>query len=341
MRQAHKLINLGLQGGGAHGAFTWGVIDYLLEDGRLDIEGLSATSVGSMNAVVLAQGLLNNDRDEARQALLDFWYDISCSQGFFSLHSWFDIPWMRTHEYSLEGSPFYHYFELITQMFSPYQFNPFNINPMKSIIEKNIDFDAIRKKSKVKLFICATNEETCKVRIFTNPELSVETILASSCLPNLSQSIEIDGQKYWNGGYIGNPAIFPLIYNCGSQDIVIVHLNPIYRRGVPHTASEVLNRINEISFNSTLLREMRAIAFVSKLLDLKKDKNLKLKKMRIHSIRADKEMAHYGVSSKHNVDWDFLCYLRDRGRLHTKKWLKQNFSKIGKESSVDIYKEFL
>lgn len=341
MKKNHKIINIGLQGGGAHGAFAWGVLDYLLEDGRLNIEGLCSTSAGSMNAAVLASGMINNDKDEARQKLHDFWEAISHSGNVMSseydvCHSSNDVS-----AFSLANSPFYMIFDLVTHMMSPYQFNPLNINPLKEVIEKFVDFDAINKKSKIKLFICATNVETCKVKIFSTPDISVDSVLASACLPFLFQAVEINGEYFWDGGYIGNPAIFPLIYNCDSRDVVIIHINPINRKGIPKTASEILNRINEVSFNSSLMREMRAIAFVSNLIDSKKLKDHAMKKMLIHSIRSDEDMTKFDVSSKMNTDWEFLTYLRDRGRLVAKQWLKKNYDKIGVESSIDIRKEFL
>ncbi|MCW8399551.1 patatin-like phospholipase family protein [Legionella sp. PATHC038] len=341
MKKTRKTINLGLQGGGAHGAFTWGVLDYLLEDGRLDIEGLSSTSAGTMNAAILAQGLLNNDRDEARQALYDFWEEISKVNSLMSFKHWFGDSWFSLEQFSLDHSPFYFWFEIITHLMSPYQFNPFNLNPMRTILENSIDFEALRKRSTVKLFVCATNVETGKVRIFTNPELTVDTLLASGCLPFLFQSVKIKDQYYWDGGYIGNPAIYPLIYNCTCQDVVIVHINPIIRPGSLYHVGEILNRVNEVSFNSSLMREMRAIAFVTDLIDSKQTEGLDLKRMHMHSIRSDDEMTKHDVSTKLNADWNFLVYLRDRGRLIAKKWCQDNFSKIGKESSVDIRKEFL
>lgn len=339
-----KTINLALQGGGAHGAFAWGVIDYLLEDGRIDIEGVSATSAGAMNAAVLAQGMLNNDKEEARQTLTNFWKAISDagerSSPFKSLMP--SMPWQsESGDFGLENSPFYIAFDFLSRVFSPYQFNPMNFNPLRDVLLEHVDFDDIQKRSKLKLHICATNVETCKVRIFDNKELSVNAVLASACLPFLFQSVEVDGEYYWDGGYIGNPAIFPLIYHCDSQDVMIVHINPIIRKGVPTSAAEILNRLNEVSFNSSLMREMRAIAFVSKLLEEKKVKESDMKAMYIHSVRSDDEMSAHSVSSKLNTDWRFLTYLRDRGREVTKQWLAANYNKIGRESSVNIQKEFL
>ena len=338
-----KTINLALQGGGSHGAFAWGVIDYLLEDGRLDVEGISTTSAGAMNAVVLAQGLLNGDKEEARAALTNFWKTVSDTAGKLNpLSKLPSFPWFGNNKpFSLEQSPFHQMADFMTRVFSPYQLNPFNINPLKDILEKTIDFEAIRKHSPIKLNICATNVETCKVRIFETKEITADTILASACLPFMFQSVEIEGEYFWDGGYIGNPAIYPLIYNCDSQDVVIVHINPIVRKGVPTSASEILNRLNEVSFNSSLMREMRAIAFVGKLIEDKKVKAGDMKEMHIHSIRSDEEMSHHSASSKMNTDWEFLTHLRDEGRAVARLWLDENYAKIGKESSVDIRKEFL
>ncbi|MBY0355027.1 MAG: patatin-like phospholipase family protein [Rickettsiales bacterium] len=338
-----KTVNLALQGGGSHGAFAWGVLDYLLEDGRLDIEGISATSAGAMNAVVLAQGLLEGNKEHAREALERFWRKVSdVAAGFNPMRYMPDFSSHTGHnEPMIEQSPFYQMADFMTRVFSPYQLNPFNLNPLKTILDDAIDFEAIRKHSSIKLNICATNVETCKVRIFETKEISAEAVLASACLPFMFQSVEIDGEFFWDGGYIGNPAIFPLIYNCDSHDVVIVHINPIVRKGVPTSASEILNRLNEVSFNSSLMREMRAIAFVSKLIDDKKVKASDMKQMYIHSIRSDEEMSHHSAPSKMNTDWHFLCHLRDEGRLTAKQWLDKNYDKIGKESSVDIRKEFM
>jgi NTE family protein len=348
-----KTVNLALQGGGSHGAFCWGALDYLLEDGRLNFEGISATSAGAANAVVLAQGLLNEDKEEARRTLHDFWKNVSKIGVPFSQFKPMVpnpyIPWdlygltkqNKDDRFSLDNSMLYTTFDFITKVMSPYQFNPLNINPLRDIFDEMINFKAIREKSKLQIFLCATNIETCKIRLFTNNSITVDAVLASSCLPFLFQSVEIEGEFHWDGGYIGNPAIYPLIYNCQSHDVLIVHINPINREGVPKTATEILNRINEISFNSSLMREMRAISFVSKLIDNKTIAKNKMKKMYIHSIRSDEEMVTHSVSSKMNTDWEFLVHLRDKGREVTKIWFDEHYENIGKASSIDLDKEFL
>lgn len=339
-RQHTKDINLALQGGGAHGAFAWGVLDYLLEDGRVEFEGISATSAGAMNATVCAHGMLKGGHEGARKALHDFWKAVS-DAGKNSPIKPSLINRLKGSQ-SLDDSPSYFFFDMISRIFSPYQLNPFNLNPLKKVLEAHVDFEQLRTaKDAIQLHICATNVETGKVRIFGNHELTADAVLASACLPFMFQSVEIDGEFFWDGGYIGNPAIFPLIYESDSRDVVIVHINPIMRKGCPKTAAEIMNRLNEISFNSSLMREMRAIGFVSHLIDNGKVKEGEMKQMLIHSIRSDEFMAELGVSSKMNSDWTFLTFLRDAGRETAEQWLESSFAQIGSESTVDIHKEFM
>jgi NTE family protein len=242
---------------------------------------------------------------------------------------------------SMDHSAAWFWMDMWTRLFSPYQLNPGNVNPLRDLLGEHVDFAALRRRSAVKLFLAATNVETCKVRIFQSQDLTADAVLASACLPFLFQAVEIDGQFYWDGGYLGNPAIYPLIYDCASRDVVIVHLNPIVRRGCPRTATDILNRLNEVSFNSSLMREMRAVAFVSSLIERGKLSPAEFKLMLIHSIRADEEMVRHGVASKLNPDWGFLTALRDKGREHAALWLEEHFDQIGKESSVDVRAEFL
>ena len=340
-KSANKSINLALQGGGAHGAFAWGALDAILEDARVDIEAVSATSAGAMNAVVLADALSEGkgDREHARERLTAFWKAIADAGQMWSpvrpMHDLFGraLP--------VEQSPFYWMFEAMTRLFSPYQLNPFNFNPLRQVLEQQVDFERLRRTNGMHVHLCATNVETGKVRIFKRDEITPDAVLASACLPFLFQTIEIDGANYWDGGYIGNPAIFPLIYGSKSRDVVIVHINPIVRHGVPKTAPEILNRINEISFNSSLMREMRAIAFVTRLLDQGKVDAGEMKQMLVHSIRDDEAMAAHSVASKLNPDWDFLCSLRDSGRSVTARWLRTNYADLGVRSTVDLDAEFL
>jgi len=336
---AVKTVNLALQGGGAHGAFAWGVLDRLLEDERIGFEGISACSAGAMNAVVLAYGLTEGGREGARTALTNFWRRISHSSMFSPLQP---TPWDRiTHNHALESSPAFLAFDLMTRLLSPYEFNPFNYNPLREVIAESVDFARLQEGCAAKLFLSATNVCSGKVKVFTNEEITLEAVLASACLPFMFQAVEIDGEHYWDGGYMGNPAIFPLIYHCDSSDVVIVHINPISRAGVPRSARDILNRINEISFNSSLMREMRAVAFVTKLIDEGKICDGGLKRMRIHAIAAEDFMRDLSVSSKLNPDWEFLSHLRDVGRAHAESWLANAFGKVGTESTIDIRETYL
>lgn len=333
-----KTINLALQGGGAHGAFGWGVMDKFLEDGRIDIEGICGTSAGSMNAVVYAYGKLKGN-DGAREALHNFWKAISNSSQRFKMPK---MPW----EVLLPAeNPMQIWMKAMMGLFSPYQLNPMNYNPLREVLEKQVDFEELNKNHHVtKLFICATNVRTGKARIFTASEVNSDVVLASACLPQVFQAVQIDGEYYWDGGYMGNPVLYPLFYYTKSRDVVILHINPIVRPGTPKTAGDINNRLNEITFNSSLIKELRAVYFVQKLLDdgwIKDEFRDKLKYVLIHSVRADNAMSDLNAASKMNADWDFLTMLRDRGRALAGEWLAHNFEHLNVRSTVDMKKEFL
>jgi NTE family protein len=335
---AVKSVNLALQGGGAHGAFAWGVLDRLLEDERLSFEAVSATSAGAMNATVMAYGLTVGGRQGAKDALAGFWKRISEAGTRSVLQpSWAD---KLSGSRSLEMSPAFVVFDMMTRLFSPYQFNPFNLNPLREVLEASVDFEALRSACALRLFLAATNVRSGKVRVFTEGEVTADAVLASGCLPFLFHTVEIDGEAYWDGGYMGNPAIFPLIYGSKANDVVIVHINPLWRDEVPRTAQEIMNRVNEISFNSSLMREMRAIAFVTKLIDTGQLDDTH-RRMLIHSISNDEAMRSYGVTSKLNPDWGFLCELKEIGRATADRWLDATFERIGRESTVDIASHYL
>ena len=337
---ADKLVNLALQGGGAHGAFTWGVLERLLEDERIGFDGISATSAGAMNAAVLAYGLSVGGRDGAKKALASFWRRVSHAAAFGPLQPTLLDRILGNR--SLEASPAFVMFDLMTRLFSPYQLNPMNFNPLRQVLEQTVDFDAIRRaECPVKLFLSATNVRTGKVRVFDNMDITADAVLASGCLPFLFQAVEVDGESYWDGGYMGNPAIFPLIYNCDSPDVLVVHINPIEREDLPRSATEIMNRINEISFNSSLMREMRAISFVTRLIDENDGLESQLRRMMIHSIAADDVMGKLGVASKLNADWEFLSALKETGRERAEAWLDRNFERVGRESTTDIRDRYL
>jgi NTE family protein len=334
-----KRVNLALQGGGAHGAFTWGVLDRLLGETRLEIEGISATSAGAVNAVVLAHGLTAGGREGAIEALKNFWQRIATLAPWSALQaSWFE---QATRIYGLDRFPAYFFFDLLHRMLTPYQLNPFNYNPLKSLLEEVVDFERLRRESAIRLFLCATNVRTGKIRVFSNEEIGATHVLASACLPLFSQAVEVDGDHFWDGGYMGNPALFPLIYGCKSHDIVVVHINPTERSEIPKTGMEIMNRMNEISFNSSLLREMRAIAFVTKLIDAAKIDADDLKRVLMHAIEANDVMQTLGATSQLNADRAFLTRLHDIGRERADRWLHAHLDRLGVESTVDIDAKYL
>lgn len=352
-KQQKKTINLALQGGGAHGAFTWGVLDYLLEDGRIDIEGISATSAGAMNAAALAYGKTIGDAEKAREILEEFWHEISKAGVFYSpiKRNPFDLantfgPGFGTgdNNWSINHSFAFAMFEAITRSVSPYQFNPFDVNPLRQVLEKILDFKEVHACECVKLFISATEVASGTAKIFRNDKIDVETLMASAALPFLFQAVEIDDKHYWDGGYMGNPALWPLFYETKARDILIVHVNPIKRPELPTQAYEIQNRMNEITFNASLIKDIRSIAFVKKLLEndmLKEEFKDHYKDILLHAIRTDDVMLDFSTASKFNTDWLFLQYLRDLGREEAATWLKSHFKDIGKKTTVDIEKDYL
>lgn len=336
MPDPRKSINLALQGGGAHGAFCWGVLDQLLADGRLSFEAISATSAGSMNAVALAYGYVTGGPEGARAKLEEFWHaasDAGHATAHLNTDAW--MPFIAP--FGAEYTPGYQMFDAVVRTFSPYQLNPLNINPLRDVIERVIDFDVLREATDApRLHLSATNVRTGKIKVFTGDDVSCSAVLASACLPYIFQSVEIDGEFYWDGGYMGNPAIFPLIYHSKSRDVIVVHINPLCRPEIPKTAPEIFNRVNEISFNSSLMREMRAIAFVTRLIDEGVLHSTKYNRMLIHAIMADEEMAELSVATKLSPNWAFLCQLRDLGRTRTRAWLEAHYQDIGNASSADL-----
>jgi NTE family protein len=341
-KTATKTVNLALQGGGAHGAFAWGVLDKLVEDGRLAIDGLSATSAGAMNAAVYAYGKMTGGPDGARQALYDFWWNISQAGRLYSPVK--PLPFERLWSNGAGHSMAFMAFEAVTRMLSPYQFNPFNFNPLREVLARSVDFERLVACRCTNLFISATNVRTGRVRVFTNPEMSLDVVLASACLPFLFQAVQIGGDYYWDGGYMGNPALFPLFYHTESRDVVILHINPMHSEEIPTGAPEIQDRVNEITFNSSLIKELRAVAFVTKLLEegwIKDEYRPRLRHVLVHSIRADDCLAGLSVSSKFNCEWEFLADLRDRGREAAEHWLAENYLHIGKRGTVNLQEDYL
>ncbi len=344
-----KPINLALQGGGAHGAYTWGVLDYLLEDDRLDFEGVSATSAGAMNAAALAYGKTQGGAEQARETLEDFWKEISRAGQVFSPVK--RTPWELSAglnpfmpNWSLANSSAFAFFESFTRALSPYQFNPLNFNPLKDVIERTIDFDIVHACECVKLFITATDVQNGTAKVFQNKEIDHEVLLATAALPFLFQAVEIKDRFYWDGGYMGNPSLWPLFYHAESRDILMVHVNPISREEIPKESYAIDNRINEITFNASLLKELRAIDFVKKLINedmLKDEYKDKYKDILFHAIRADDVMCDLSIASKFDTDWNFLTYLRDLGRNQAKLWLEAHFDDVNERASINIQEDYL
>ena len=338
-----KTINIALQGGGAHGAYSWGVLDRLLEDGRLHFSALTATSAGAMNAAAFASGYVLGGADGARETLEEFWRRVAEAGAWFKPSRHFPFNHLANW---LDGDNWltYSVLETFSRNVSPYDFNPFNFHPLRDVLEDVVDFEAIKNCTQTKLFISATAVESGQVRVFRTPEITTDVILASACLPYLFQAVEIDGAHYWDGGYIGNPALWPLFYEVDCRDLLVIQINPMHREQTPHRASEILNRINEISFNSSLLKEMRAIAFVQRLLRegwIKDEYRDRLKDILFHAIRADRYLKDLSIASKFNADWRFFIELRDRGREAASHWLAAHYDDVGRRDSVDLTKEFL
>ncbi|EIM27894.1 patatin-like phospholipase family protein [Microvirga lotononidis] len=330
---AEKSISLALQGGGAHGAFTWGVLDYLLEDGRLMIEAITGASAGSMNAVVLFEGWLEGGRDGAREQLRKFWKRVSLD-GVLS-------PVQRTlfdrmlSYWSMNGSSNL-WFDAWSRVASPYDLNPLDINPLRDALNSLINFERVRACKDAKLFIAATSVWSGKIRVFNGPELTVDHVLASACLPMLFKAVEIDGEPYWDGGYTGNPALFPLFYETQTDDILLVQINPIERRSTPRSVQEIQNRLTEITFNANLLQQFRAIEFVTRLIDEGKLSADDYKRVFMHRIHGGEKLDEFTAASRLSAQWSFFKELKNLGRNAARTWLRENYQFIGKKGTLDL-----
>jgi NTE family protein len=327
-----QLIDLALQGGGSHGAFTWGVLDRLLEEPWLHIEAVSGTSAGAMNAAVMAAGHTDGGAAGARTALEAFWRRVSQAAAFSPLQrSPMDV---LLGNWSLNHSPAYLAFDLMARVFSPYDVAFGALNPLAKVLAESIDFSRLAS-APIKLFITATNVGSGRPRVFRNAELSSNVLLASACLPTMFQAVEIDGEAYWDGGYSGNPTMTPLVQECVSDDTILVAINPVERPGVPKSAREILNRLNEVSFNAVLLKELRMMALLRKVASADDAEIAHWSRMRIHMIRSDMLVA-LDSSSKLNAEWAFLCLLRDEGRRAADAFLAAHGKDLGARSTLDI-----
>jgi len=330
--RAPVLIDLALQGGGSHGAFTWGVLDRLMEEAWLRVEAISGTSAGAMNAAVLADGWTEGGAKGARVALDAYWRRVARAAAFSPLQR---SPLDRLMgRWSLDTSPVYFAYDMMTRVLSPYDLNPFGLNPLRAVLAESIDFERLAR-SPIKLFITATNVRTGRGRIFRNAEITADVLLASACLPTMFQAIEIDGQPYWDGGYVGNPTITPLVRESDAHDTILVQINPRERMDTPRTANDVINRLNEISFNSPLMKELRMIALLRQVADPGHGEGARWAGMRTHRIWTDR-LATFGASSKLNAEWAFVSMLKEEGRRSAGEFLAAHGGDLGKRSSADL-----
>ncbi len=322
-----KPIDIALQGGGAHGAFTWGALDRLLEDERIDICGVSGTSAGAMNATALVQGLASGGRPAAQKLLGDFWAKVSAAARFSPMQrTLFDVMMGR---WSLDLSPGFVLSQHLQRAFAPEELNPLGINPLRDIVAEFFDFDIVNRPEAPKLFLSATNVRTGLAKVFRQPDMSVDTVMASACLPFLFPAVEIDGEAYWDGGYMGNPPLFPLIDETDVRDLVLIQINPIARDELPRSAYEIENRLNEITFNASLIKELRAAYFLLEIIGHEDLEREAYRDARLHRIEAEEEMRKLSVSSKLNAEWAFLQHLHDVGWQSAERWLEEHFDDLG------------
>nr|WP_294524454.1 patatin-like phospholipase family protein [uncultured Rhodopila sp.] len=326
------LIDLALQGGGSHGAFTWGVLDRLLEEPWIKIDGISGTSAGAMNAAVMVDGYAAGGPEGARKALHNFWHRVGIGAQLSPFRrSMIDMLLGR---WSLDHSPVYLTMDVLGRLFSPYDLNPAGTNPLTPILAECVDFDRL-KQAPIKLFISATNVHTGRGRVFRNAEITPDVLLASACLPTMFPAVEIDGESYWDGGYFGNPAMTPLVRECQSLDTILVQINPIVRTETPKTARAILNRLNEVAFNAVLMKELRMMALIRQMPISDVPELKMLAAMRIHRITSE-TLTELGSSSKLNAEWAFLTMLRDEGRKAAEGFLEAHGADLGVRSSFDL-----
>ena len=331
-RRDPVLVDLALQGGGAHGAYTWGVLDRLLEEPWLRIEGICGTSAGAMNAAVAVAGHAEGGAEGAREALESFWRRVARAGEFSPMRRGpVDILLGR---WTLDSNPLYVGLDLATRLFSPYDLNPGGLNPLREVLSSSVDFDRLAT-APIKLFVTATNVRTGRLRVFRNKDVTSDALLASAWLPFMFQAIEVDGEAYWDGGYSGNPPITPLVRETAARDTILVPINPVERAGTPRTAREIINRVNEVSFNASLLKELRMIAVLRRVVNPGDDEGSRWAEMRIHMI-ATAMMNTLGVSSKLNAEWDFFCFLRGVGRREAEEFLTAHADDVGRRSTIDL-----
>jgi NTE family protein len=327
-------VDFALQGGGAHGAYTWGVLDRLLQEPWLQIEGVSGTSAGAMNAAVLVSGHAAGGAEGAREALETFWRRVAQAGAYGPMRRG-PIDFLLG-RWTLDSNPVYMALDLVSRMFSPYDMNPSGLNPLHKLLDESVDFDRLGG-SPIKLFVTATNVRTGRLRIFRNKDVTADALLASACLPFMFQAVEFDGEAYWDGGYAGNPPITPLVRECESNDTILVPINPIERPSIPRSAREIIDRVNEVSFNASLLKELRMIAMLRRVVNPGHEEGARWAGMRMHMIPSE-TVARLGVSSKSNTEWEFFCFLRGEGRRRADEFLAAHADDLGQRSTVEIEK---
>jgi NTE family protein len=326
-----KRIDIALQGGGSHGAFTWGVLERLVEEDSIEVVGVSGTSAGAMNAVALTQGLAMGGPDAARALLEHYWTTVADAAAYSPIRrGWLD---RMSGRWSLATSPSFIMTQYLKQTWSPYQLNPFNFNPLRDIVESCFDFDMVNQPSAPRLFLGATNVRTGRPKIFRQPDISVDSVMASACLPFLFKAVEIDGEAYWDGGYMGNPPLFPLIDETDARDVLLIQVNPFVRDEIPTTAYEIENRLNEITFNGSLLKELRSIGFLWETIRREGLDREAYRDARLHRIAAEDEMLALSVSSKLNAEAAFLEHLRAIGRRTAEEWVATTLDRVGVETT--------
>ncbi|WP_232480749.1 patatin-like phospholipase family protein [Roseomonas sp. KE2513] len=340
--QAPRRINLALQGGGTHGAFTWGVLLRLLEEESIEVAAISGTSAGAINGAAFVQGMADGGRAGARALLDKLWGEIGARAAFSPLRNnpFERILWGP----DLSNGFAWQAFDAVTRAFSPYQLDPFSLsmNPLRKVLEAVLDMSVLCAHPEApRLFVTATNVRTGKPRVFARHEVTQDALLASACLPALFRAVEIDGEAFWDGGFLGNPALWPLYDSGGPPDIVLVGINPLNRPDIPQTVQDINTRVNEISFNASLMYEMRAIEFVQRLVEQGVLKPPRYQRLFVHLIEDEERMRKLGMSSKYNGDWDFLTSLRENGRAAAESWLEENRDALGQRDSVDLRARFL
>jgi len=333
-----QCLNLALQGGGSHGAFTWGVLDALLEDGGFRFPGISGTSAGALNAVAVAQGFALAGLEFPQDAAMR--HSAACAHARAALRKlWEGVGAMGAFTWGVPvaNNPL---MGMMSQFLSPYQTNPLDINPLRKLLQRTVDFDMLTQAWNTpdmpKLFVCATNVRTGKGEIFSQERLSADAIMASACLPQLYKAVEIDGEHYWDGGFSGNPALYPLIYRTECTDMLLVQINPIEHAELPDTANEIMERMNEVMFNAGLLGELRAIDFVRRLLAEGRLDASRYKNVLLHRIDGGSALSRFGASSKSRVDLAFLLKLFELGRKEGEQWVHDHRSDVGVRQTLQI-----